>query len=39
MYSRFKRNIRVVNVVVLREADIKEVLEEDMDMSRDEDME
>jgi hypothetical protein len=39
MYSGFKRNKRVVIMVVLREVDIKEVPEVDMDVVMDEDME
>jgi hypothetical protein len=32
LHSEYKRNIRVVIVVVLKEADTKEVLKEDMGM-------
>jgi hypothetical protein len=39
MYFGYKRNKRVVTMVVLREVDIKEVPEVDMDEVRDEDME
>jgi hypothetical protein len=39
MCSRFRSNIRVVIVVVLREVDIKEVLEADMDATEEEDVE
>jgi len=39
MYFVFRRNKRVATVAVLREVDIKEVLEADMDASRNGDME
>jgi hypothetical protein len=39
MHSGYKKNIRVVIMVVLREEDTKEVPEEDMGVVMDEDME